>query len=94
MALFKENRFKGIIYVATALILLTFWQLYAKLVFGMSLLTQIYTGVSIATAYGYSPIKVIRYLILVLSSWYYLFSSCPDEVMHNCNCSYQLFYAL
>jgi len=64
MALFKENRFKGIIYVATALILLTFWQLYAKLVFGMSLLTQIYTGVSIATAYGYGPIKVIRYLIL------------------------------
>ena len=25
---------------------------------------------------------------LVLSSWYYLLSSCPDDVMHNCNCSY------
>jgi hypothetical protein len=64
LALFKENRLKGIIYVATALILPTFWQLYANLVFGVSLLTQIYTGVSIATAYEYTPVKVIRYFIL------------------------------
>jgi uncharacterized membrane protein len=64
LALFKENRFKGIVYVATALILPTFWQLYASMVFGMSLLTQIYTGVSIATAYEYTPVKVIRYFVL------------------------------
>jgi hypothetical protein len=67
LALFKENRFKGIIYVTTALILPTFWQLYANYantVFGVSLLTQIYTGVSIATTYEYSPVKVIRYFVL------------------------------
>jgi hypothetical protein len=27
----------------------------------------------------------------VLTSWYYLPSFCPDDVMHCCNCSYQLF---
>jgi transposase-like protein len=32
--------------------------------------------------------------LTVLSSWYYLLSSCPDDVMHNCNCSYQLLYTL
>jgi len=63
LTLFKENRFKGIIYVATALILPTFWQLYANLFFGMSLLTQIYTGVSIATTYEYNPVKIIRYFV-------------------------------
>jgi hypothetical protein len=64
LALFKVNRFKGVVYVATASILPTFWQLYANMVFGVSLLTQIFTGVSIATAYGYSPVKVIRYFVL------------------------------
>jgi hypothetical protein len=28
---------------------------------------------------------------MVLTSWYYLPSFCPDDVMHCCNCSYQLF---
>jgi hypothetical protein len=63
LALFKENRSIGIIYIATALILPTFWQLYANLFFGMSLLTQIYTGVSIATTYEYNPVKIIRYFV-------------------------------
>jgi hypothetical protein len=64
LTLFKVNRFKGVVYVATASILPTFWQLYANMVFGVSLLTQIFTGVSIATAYEYSPVKVIRYFVL------------------------------
>jgi hypothetical protein len=63
LALFKEYRSIGIIYIATALILPTFWQLYANLFFGMSLLTQIYTGVSIATTYEYNPVKIIRYFV-------------------------------
>jgi len=33
----------------------------------------------------------VRIRVGVLSSWYYLLSSCPDDVVHRCNCSYQLF---
>jgi hypothetical protein len=43
-------------------------------------------------SHRYPPLeKIFSVVLLVLSSWYYLPSFCPYDVMHCCNCSYQLF---
>jgi hypothetical protein len=55
---------------------------------------NIIEGLRAGIAWAFYLACSILFIIPVLSSWYYLLSSCPYDIMHNCNCSYQLFYAL
>jgi len=58
-----SDRLKGVIYLSIALSLPAIWQVYAHTAYGVSILTQISTGISLAIEYEYNPMKIARYFL-------------------------------
>ena len=59
----KEKWTKSIIYLVSALIIPSIWQLYVIFVHNISYLTFVDISVNNAIQYGYHPFKIIRYFI-------------------------------
>ena len=58
-----SDRLKSVIYLSIALSPSAIWQIYAHTAYGVSLLTQIQTGINLAVEYEYTPMKMARYFI-------------------------------